>query len=415
MGLTAKQIEAARPGVGPERVSDGNGLYLRVYKSGRKAFQVRLDEDGKTRWVTLGTFPDMPLKEARRAAALARAGEDPGQDRADESPDSPRASAASAAPANIAPGMPTLREFARIWYERKKHGLSNGKHIHQNWQTLRDFVFPDLGDRRLDEIRQRDIVRTLDPVWRAKHETARRTLGRLSEIYELAKVQELVEVNPAHFSLKAAFGPHRRQHKHHAALPFEQVPAFWVWLQDATCDEMTRQLAMLLLLTAKRTKEARFARWSDFDPDRTTWRTSQERMKMRRPHRVPLVHQTRVIIDNLDLIRPKGTDLVFGKPRSKTGAISENAALNLAKRFDPDITMHGFRSSFRTWARKQGRYGYDVMELALAHEKDALTAAYERDDLLEERRPMMADWADFVTAGEEPVSLRTQIADKSGR
>ena len=294
-------------------------------------------------------------------------------------------------------------------------GLPSGKHVHQNWQTLRDFVFPDLGDMRLDQIRQRDIVRTLDPVWREKHETARRTLGRVNEIYELAKVQELVEVNPADFSLKAAFGPYRRQNKHHAALPFEQVPAFWVWLQSAPCDEMTRQITMLLLLTAKRTKEARFARWSDFEGDRTVWVTSQERMKMRRPHRVPLVRQTRVIIDNLDLIRPTGTDHVFGKPRTKAGVISENAALNLVQKFDPDITMHGFRSSFRTWARKQGRYGYDVMELALAHEKDALTAAYERDDLLEERRPLMADWADFVTAGEDPLSLRTQLAEKAGR
>jgi integrase len=395
-------------------MSDGNGLYLRVYKSGRKAFQVRLDEDGKTKWVTLGTFPDMPLKLARRAAALARAGEDPGQELADQAPDNPPASAASAAPENMAAEMPTLREFARVWFERKKQGLSNGKHVHQNWQTLKDFVFPELGDKRLHEIRQRDIVRTLDPVWREKHETARRTLGRVSEIYELAKVHELVEVNPADFSLKAAFGPHRRQHKHHAALPFEQVPAFWVWLQDAPGDEMTRQLAMLLLLTAKRTKEARFARWSDFDPDRTTWRTSQERMKMRRPHRVPLVRQTRVILDNLDLMRAAGTDRVFGKPRTKTGVISENAALNLVQRFDTNITMHGFRSSFRTWSRKQGRYGFDVMELALAHEKDALTAAYERDDLLEERRPMMAAWADFVTAGADPVSLRDRIAEKGG-
>ena len=135
---------------------------------------------------------------------------------------------------------------------------------------------------------------------------------------------------------------------------------------------------------------------------------------MRRPHRVPLMSQSRTIIDNLELIRAADTDLVFGKPRSKTGVISENAALNLAKRFDPGITMHGFRSSFRTWARKQGRYDHDCMELALAHEKDALTAAYERDDLLEERRPLMADWADFVTAGEGPVSLRARVKGRDG-
>ena len=175
-----------------------------------------------------------------------------------------------------------------------------GKHVHQNWQTLKDFVFPELGDVRLDQIRQRDIVRILDPVWREKHETARRTLGRVSEIYELAKVHELVEVNPADFSLKAAFGSYRRQHKHHAALPLEQVPEFWKWLRTVRCDEMTRQITMLLVLTAKRTTEARFACWSDFNEERTTWTTSQERIKMRRGHRVPLVWQTQIILDNLD-------------------------------------------------------------------------------------------------------------------
>ena len=415
MALTAKQIEAARPGVGPERISDGNGLYLRVYKSGRKAFQARLEENSKTRWVTLGTFPDMALKEARSAAALARAGEVPGQHNSDEAPDSSPTQSASADPGIGSRDMPTLRAFARVWFDRKKLGLSNGKHVHQNWQTLKDFVFPELGDVRLDQIRQRDIVRILDPVWREKHETARRTLGRISEIYELAKVHELVEVNPAGFSLKAAFGPYRRQHKHHAALPFDRVPEFWAWLQLARCDEMTRQLTMLLVLTAKRTKEARFARWSDFDADRMVWVTSQERMKMRRAHRVPLVQQTRIILDNLELIRAEGTEHVFGKPRSKSGVISENAALNLSKKFDPNITMHGFRSSFRTWSRKKGCYEYDAMEIALAHEKDDLVAAYERDDLLEERQPLMADWADFVTAGESPVSLRARLAERVGR
>jgi hypothetical protein len=115
-------------------MSDGNGLYLRVYKSGRKAFQVRLDEDGKTKWVTLGNFPDMPLKEARRAAALARAGEEPGQDRLPDSLESPVASSSSGPHANMH-DMPTLLEFARVWFERKKVGLSNGKHVNQNWQT----------------------------------------------------------------------------------------------------------------------------------------------------------------------------------------------------------------------------------------------------------------------------------------
>lgn len=97
---------------------------------------------------------------------------------------------------------------------------------------------------------------------------------------------------------------------------------------------------------------------------------------------------------------------VFARPSNKSGVIDENRACREIQMFDPDITGHGLRSAFRTWARKQNCYALDVMEYALAHEKNSLVAAYFRDDLLEERRQMMQDWADYLTGGEDVADLR---------
>jgi integrase len=100
---------------------------------------------------------------------------------------------------------------------------------------------------------------------------------------------------------------------------------------------------------------------------------------------------------------------VFAKPRNKSGVICENAVLNLVKRFDPTITGHGFRATFKTWARVNTHYPHDVIEFSLAHEPDRLEAAYQRADLLGERRELMQQWADYITGGKDPVDLRRLV------
>ena len=125
---------------------------------------------------------------------------------------------------------------------------------------------------------------------------------------------------------------------------------------------------------------------------------------MRRAHRVPISAQLARVLDNMRLLNGHRAD-VFARPRNKSGVISENRACIDFQKFDPGITGHGMRTSFRTWACLQQRYSHDVMETALSHEKNLLVQAYMRDDLLEERRALMQDWADYVTGGAMPPGL----------
>ena len=419
MALTVKQIEAAKHGVQKERMSDGSGLYVRLYPSGTKTFQVQVckSSNGTQRiWVTLGNFPELGLKEARDLTGFVRLRSSRGASAEDirrllaKEPASRRAAQGVGTKALARPekGMTPFRDVAKVWFDRKRLGLKNGKHIAQNWNTLCDYVFPSLGDRPIGQIAILEVVEAFRPIWHAKNETARRTLGRVREVFELAKLEYSLNVNPAIFSPDIAYGKCRRKTRHFGALDFERMGAFWEWLQVVRCDEQTRQLCMLLVLSAKRTGETRFAEWGFFSEGFDLWTTPERLMKMRRVHRVPLSRQARIVLQNMMPLTGNEPH-VFAKPGNKSGVICENAVLNLVKRFDPAITGHGFRAAFKTWARARADYPRDAIEFALAHEPDKLEAAYQRADLLDERRGLMQGWADHVTGRRGPVDLRALL------
>ena len=430
MPLTVKQIESARFGLEKERLSDGGGLYLRLFPSGAKRFQVQVARapGSKTRgWVTLGEYPGLSLKAARGVAARVHALAENGlsieairielDGRAQSKPDvgasaatQPKRRQSKTKRPVVAPDHGVLlKDAARRWFENKRPTLSNGKHIDQNWNTIATYVLPYLGDRPVSEIKRREVVETLRPIWHIKNTTASRTLGRLKEIIELARLEhDLENANPADFCTRTAFGYTSKRTAHHAALPPEVMPEFWRWLQDTTCDENIRIATQLLVLTAKRTGEVRFAEWSLIDMARGVWTSRDSRMKSRKAHRVPLGRHAKMVLDNAALLSA-GKRLVFAKRSTGSGTISENAILRLVKRFKPDLTGHGFRASFKTWARVQRRYDRDAVEYALAHVPSKLEEAYMRDDLLAERAELMQDWADYVTGGTELPSLRARF------
>lgn len=418
MPLTVKKLEGSKFGIDKERLSDGNGLYVRLYPSGAKRFQVQIpSEPGCKRrlWITLGDFPTLSLKEARETAAWIRLQVSrswtAAQVRAALASGSLGADHRNRMPEAAAKPDVLFRDVAADWFERKRHGLKNGKHIKQNWTTIETYTFPRLGDRPVGEITKPEIVDTLKPIWHKKHETARRTLGRLQEVFELAELQSYITSNPARFDPKIAFGRVRKTTQHFGSLPWEQMPDLWQWLAEVRCDEITRQFVMLLLLSAKRTKEVRFARHSWFTgPPLDVWETPADLMKKDRGHRVPVSRQMATVVDNMAILSG-GDGCLFSKPQNKSGVISENAALVLLKRFDASITGHGARASFKGWARMRGCYQRDTIEFALAHRLPPLEEAYMREDLLEERRPMMQDWADFVTGDAGVPSLRMLRTD----
>jgi len=371
--------------------------------------------------VTLGDYPSLGLKSARGLAARARAMADEGltidavqqaldgpgpSEASDSSSSGPGRKRGNARRGTETPGAEILlRDAAKRWFENKRPTLSNGKHINQNWNTIATYILPHLGDRPVASIKRREVVETLKPIWHVKKETAARTLGRLKEIIELARLDHDLEIpNPAEFCTRTAFGYSPKRTVHFASLTPERLPDFWAWLQDVECEEIIRLAAQLLVLTAKRTGETRFAEWPFFTTGQTIWNTPKGLMKARLLHRVPLSRQAKVVLDKAAVLTT-GKRLVFSKPSTKSGTISENAILGLVKRFEPEMTGHGFRASFKTWSRLQRRYERDAVEYALSHVPEALEEAYMRDDLLNERAELMQDWADFVTGGEDPPLL----------
>lgn len=419
MPLNVKEIEAAKFGVQKERLGDGSGMFLRLYPSGRKSFQTLVPKNATDRarvWITLGDFPDLTLKAARRHAAIVKSLSEDGltaaqirsrlKDGAITEPSQSMVPEQNVTPARE--GNVTFETVAKTWFERKRTGLRNGKHVDQNWNTIETYVLPTLGKRAIASIDILEIVELFRPIWHNKHTTARRTLARTREIFEVAKLQHGLKSNPAIFDFGTAYGKVRRSKRHFGALRYEDVPAFWDWLQDADCLDLSRGLLSLIILTAKRTNETRRAEWSFFNADFSVWETPPELMKMDRSHRVPLSRQARMVLENMQVLTGDQQH-VFARPNNRDGVMSSNTPRKLAKRFHLEITGHGFRSSFRTWARNRRIYSKDAMEFSLAHEPAALEAAYQRADLLEERAELMQDWADYVTGGKAPRCLRDSL------
>lgn len=269
MPLTVKEIEAARFGVQKERLGDGSGLFLRLHASGRKSFEVLVNKgDGAVGrvWVKLGSFPETNLKSARGLAVMVRGWSSDGISAADIrcrladqtiiAPVENKAAGTKGPLRRRKPGADnavTFRAVAEVWFARKQLGLKNGKHIAQNWTTLETYVLPILGHRPIHDIRILDVVAVFRPIWRGKTETARRTLGRVREVFELAKLEHGLQSNPADFAVDVAYGKVRRRTQHFGSLAPERMPEFWDWLQEVHCDADTRHFAALLTLSAKRT------------------------------------------------------------------------------------------------------------------------------------------------------------------
>jgi integrase len=260
---------------------------------------------------------------------------------------------------------------------------------------LADYVYPIIGDRTVDAIGLDDVKRVLEPIWRTKPETARRVRGRIEAILDLAITSGARKAaNPASVRLvRQMLGKGKRRVKHHAAYPWQTLPA---WLEPiAERTDVAARALVFLILTAARSSEARKARWVEIDTHRRLWILPHDRMKMEAPHTVPLSRQALAIVEAM---RPlKISPYVF--PGRAGNPISDSSLRNILREYGvtKDVgTLHGMRSAFRDWAAESG-VPEPVAEAALSHQiGDATVAAYRRTRHLEERREVMQKWADFV-------------------
>lgn len=374
--FTHRSLKALPPG----RHADGGGLYVDVDETGPRRWVLRVMVHGRRKEIGLGSCRDVSLAEARDAARelrrVARAGGDPIAHR-----DRDRRRSV------------TFREAADTVHREQIVATSRGgKHVAQWLSNLEAAAFPVIGAKPVHAVDQADVLRVLSPIWLTKPETARRVRQRLRTVLDWARTAGHREgVNPVE-GVERGLPKQRDRVEHFKALPWADLPALWPRLEAA---EGVGALALrFTILTAARSGETRGATWAEIDLEAAVWTIPAERMKAGRQHRVPLSDAALAILEAVRPLSAGPDSPVFPSPRG--GALSDMTLTATLRRLEVPVTAHGFRSTFRDWAEEATAAPHAVKEAALAHAVANQTeAAYRRSDLLEARRGLMAEWAQF--------------------
>jgi integrase len=399
MGLTQKRIEKLNT---PGRYSDGHQLYLQVQSATNKSWLFRYTFNGRERFMGLGPLHTIDLEEARERARRARKtlldGADPLAVRTAE----------AAQRALQAARAVTFEAAAKAYYESHEASWKNAKHRQQFLNTLRTYVLPKIGPLPVADIDTGLVLKCIEPIWQNKTETANRTRGRIEAVLDWAKVRNYRKGdNPArwrgHLSEVLPARGKIQKTNHHAALPIDEVPAFMTVLRDQ--QGVAARALEFTILTAARTGETIGARWSEIDLANATWIIPAGRMKASKEHRVPLSKPALQILGNVP--REKNNAFIFIGPY-KAGLSNMAMAATLRRMDLSDITVHGFRSTFRTWAGERTAHPVHVIEQALAHSIGTkVERAYARGDLFAKRARLMADWARYSTS--KPADMSTKV------
>jgi integrase len=386
----------------PGLYGDGGGLYLNVGPSGAASWLFRFMLNGKAREMGLGPLHTVGLAEARERALAARKlrldGIDPLETRRAEKKRKAAEAAAEAA------ALVTFKKAAEGYIAANRAGWRNEKHAWQWTATLEAHVYPVIGEVAVSAVDTGHIAKILEPIWTTKAETAARVRGRIETVLDYAKVHGWrAGENPArwkgHLDNLLPARAKVSKVKHHAALPWGETSAFLAELKKQ--DGVAALALQFTILTAARTGEVIGARLLEVDMNTAVWTVPAERTKTGIEHRVPLSDAALAVLRQATKLRQTQVADARLFPGSKAGKVSAGlsnmAMLAVLRRIGrDDLTVHGFRSTFRDWASEATRHEHEVVEKALAHTIESKTeAAYRRGDLLEKRRPLMNDWATF--------------------
>ena len=389
----------------PGLYADGGGLYLQVSGDGAehitKSWIFRFMISGRAREMGLGSFATFSLADAREKAAQCRKLQDEGIDPI-EARKAQRAQQALEAAKSM-----TFKDCAEKYIRAHKMGWRNAKHAAQWDSTLKTYAEPIMGKLPVQSIDTVLVTKVLEPIWSTKAETASRLRGRIEVILDWATVQGLrAGENPArwrgHLDKLLPARSRIQRIKHHAALPYADIPAFMLNLRAQ--DGIAARALEFLILTAARTGEVISAQ--HMEVANNVWIVPAERMKGRKEHRVPLSGPAIALITKMQ--REYGSNFIFPGADPKK-PLSNMAMLQLLERMKRhDLTAHGFRSTFRDWASECTNFPSEVVEMALAHTIDnKVEAAYRRGDLFNKRVTLMNDWARYCLgrAGSEPGQI----------
>lgn len=387
--LTARQVESlSKPG----RHHDGAGLFLQIAKGGSKSF-VFIYRRGRTRMMGIGRAKvgrdprGVSLAEAREAVAeahrLLRLGIDPIEARDQKRDKAP---------------VPTFKELAEGYIDAKAPGWRNPK-TPAIWRgSFAGHVYQVIGALPVDQIGTDDIEKVLKPIWAKMPETASRVRSRIAAVLDSARAKKLVTDNAAHWKTIRDLGfpaPTKvRPPKHRESMPYAQLPKFMA--EVAKRPGIAARALQFTILTAARTAEVITAEWSEIDLDRKVWIVPAAKMKTGVQHHVPLSEAAIAILKTLP--RESDNKHVFVGGRRAHG-LSNVRMLQVLQQMRPGLTVHGFRSTFRTWAAERTNTPREVAESALSHAAGGkVELAYMRSDFWAKRKKLATDWARFASS-----------------
>ena len=384
--LSATKIHQAKRRQSPYKLHDGAGLYLHVQTNGSKYWRLKFRHQGKERVFSIGVYPEVGLADARDEAAKARRlirdGLDPVAERK-----TLRASNLSSAETFQAIAEEWIELQSNIWSASYKEGVQS---------ALAANLYPRIGATPMKAITvpvMRDALLLMEK--REVLAALRKVRMWASGVFRYAIATGRAEANPAE-TLRGTFKAHKA--RNFAAITNrDELGDLVAKIRSYDGSIITRLALLLMVLTFTRTKELRWARWSEFDFEKAEWTIPAERMKMREEHIVPLSQQALAIIEELKPLTGR-SEFLFPNENNRRKPMSENTMLYALYRlgYHNRSTVHGFRSSASSLLNKMG-FNPDWIERQLSdRERNKVRAAYHREEYLEERRGMMQHWADFI-------------------
>lgn len=392
-----KPVEIARlakkPEIGFHPVGGVPGLALVIKGENASSWILRVTVGSKRRDYGLGGWPEVPLVRARELARELRE-----QIRKGGDPVAEKRAARSARLREQAKQV-TFQALAGEYVTKKAKEFKAGRQEQKLTGMLERYAYPKIGKLLVADIERAHVLAMLEPIWETMPETAGRVRRHVERVLDLATVKGLRNGdNPAKWAgnLSESLPAHTKIAKvqHHAALAVDSLAEFMGELRKV--EGIPARALEFIILTAARSGEVRGAVWREFDLKKALWVIPADRMKSGRKHTVPLSADAVKLLEGMP--RFEGCDLVF--PNTRGDLLSDVVISKVVRRLGHDATVHGFRSTFKDWARKHTAFPDEVSELALAHvNNDATRAAYARDELLEKRQQLMRAWGEFCKKG----------------
>ncbi|WP_448556028.1 integrase domain-containing protein [Thalassotalea montiporae] len=386
--LTNTEIKQAKPKETAYKLSDGEGLQLRVRPNGTKTWLLDYFRPytKKRTSICLGSYPEISLANARKRKAAAR------QLLAQDI--DPKHHREKTHKQKLEQLENTFGRYADKWLELKLHNVKT-ETAQKGWQTLDKHILPHLKQTPIDEIKPKIVIDILRPIEaKGALETVKRLCRYINEIMRLAVASGTIELNPLTDLTKLFATPNK---ENMATIKPERLPEFMTALYNASIKRVTRCLVEWQLHTMTRPIEAATAKWEDIDLENKVWVIPAERMKMKKPHTIPLTEQTLELLNFLITIRG-ASDYLFPGHRNPRDHINSQSANMAIKRmgFAGELVSHGLRALASTTLNEQS-FDPDVIEAALAHiDKNEVRRAYNRAEYIERRRAMMIWWSNHI-------------------